>query len=638
MLGPLQSSEAQEPAATTLRETLSRTGVFFRADAPYVLRHAEDAHLPVFLQIINGVEKTGKSALSLVTRVVSREPLKLEGVNIFAKPPGARREFQSHPLRLGPSQDFSLDLRADGQPLTITDRFQKTLQIPRELLRAYLAEHYVGGPFEVADLKVAIRVSGWPSQDFYLRVRLRADPLPRISHWYRGDPHYHSAFTSNPAERGYPLSVTKQAALHTGLDWVVLADHSTDLTPELYAEALQQVAGFRDGRFLFIRGEELTLASAKDTLLTTVHLVALPAPDDPDRGFASSQAGSSPVITTGDGSVTTPAMPVQEALARLHAAGGFAYAAHPFDPISPILRGGVWDLDLDLLAPEGKGLRAPLVGLQAWNRATELTADNARDPFCLQLFADSGGCFRFDKDADQYARLEKGIAVGWRPLLLKGLAAAEAAPDLVPWKVFLAAGSDAHGDFNYEATMDAVDFLSKPSRGLSGYAEDNAFGKLATVVHCPHGMGVRGENVLHGLRSGRSVVSNGPLLVVGFDRNGNGSLDDEEDILPGQEFSAELANVPPLQLNWVSSSEFGPLRSLRLIVGASAGESEPEEIPIPAGKEISSEGLHALDLQSRLARLHGAWGYLRLEARTRNDAGREFRCYTNPIWVRVLAP
>ena len=44
--------------------------------------------------------------------------------------------------------------------------------------------------------------------------------------------HYHSAFTDNAAERGYPLEVTRQTALNTNLDWVILADHSTDLNPE----------------------------------------------------------------------------------------------------------------------------------------------------------------------------------------------------------------------------------------------------------------------------------------------------------------------------------------------------------------------------------------------------------------------
>jgi len=629
-----RGTQQKEPAAA-LRETLARAGVFFRADAPLLLRNREDPYLPIYLEIINGVEKTGKSAVSTVTQYLTREPLKLEGVNIFAKPVGARHQFVAEPLRLGQSEDFSFDARTEGQPFVIADRMKKTLEIPLELLQTYLSAHYLGGPFAVVDLWVAFRVAGWPSQSTYLRVRLNPPPLPQIANWYRGDPHYHSAFTDNPAERGYPLNVIKQAALHADLNWVVLADHSTDLTPERYARALQEVAKHRDGRFLFIRGEELTVASAKETLLTTLHMVALPSPDDPDRGFAGSGSGTDAVIMTGDGTVTSPALPLKEALRRIAAAAGFAYAAHPFDPVSPILRGGAWDLDLDFAAPGGKKLQEGLVGLQLWNRATTATADDARDPFCLRRDADPSACFQPDKDADHYTRLEKGIEVGWRPLLLRGLAGEAKAGPSPLFKVFLAAGSDAHGDFNYEATMDAVDFLSKPSRGVTGYAENNALGKLATVVYCPAGMGPRGENVLRALLRGESVVSNGPLLVAGFDRDSDGSLDDPSDVRIGQDISSPPKEFPPLQLYWVSSQEFGPLCSLRLIVGSSSGESSPEELPIPPGKALASEGLYPLDVRTRLEKLGSAWGYIRLEARTQSSAGEEFRCYTNPIWVLV---
>lgn len=289
-----RGTQQKEPAAA-LRETLARAGVFFRADAPLLLRNREDSYLPIYLEIINGVEKTGKSAVSTVTQYLTREPLKLEGVNIFAKPVGARHQFVAEPLRLGQSEDFSFDARTQGQPFVIADRMKKTLEIPLELLQTYLSAHYLGGPFAVVDLWVAFRVAGWPSQSTYLRVRLNPPPLPQIANWYRGDPHYHSTFPDNPAERGYPLNVIKQAALHADLNWVVLADHSTDLTPERYARALQEVAKHRDGRFLFIRGEELTVASAKETLLTTLHMVALPSPDDPDRGFAGSGSGTDAV-------------------------------------------------------------------------------------------------------------------------------------------------------------------------------------------------------------------------------------------------------------------------------------------------------------------------------------------------------
>lgn len=631
------SSAAQEKTELSLQEKLARAGVFFRADAPAALRNRDDRFLPIQLEIINGVEKVSHTGASKVAGYITHDPLKLEGVNIFAKPAGARRQFAADPLLLGASKDFSFDARTSDQPTLVPDRMKKTLEVPRESIEAYLRQHFIGGPFDTVDLWVAFRVTGWPAQNFYLRTRLNAPPLPEIANWYRGDLHYHSSFTDNPAERGHPLAVTKQAALHAGLRWIVLADHSTDLNPARYDEELQELRKYRDGRFLFVRGEEVTAASGKESLLTTIHLVAVPSPDDPEKGFPETAGAPGAVIMTGDGSPGAPALPLKDALRRIASAGGFAYAAHPFDPISPILRGGSWDPGADFLSQDGSQLQTGLVGLEPWNRATSKTADEARDPLCIRRDADPSTCFQADMGADQYARLEKAIGMGWKPMLVKSLPS-QASASSPNFKMFLAAGSDAHGDFNYEATMDAVDFLSKPSRGVSGYAEDNALGKLSTVVYSPAGMGERGENVLAALRDGRSVLSNGPLLIAGFDRDNDGVLDGSGDVGIGQEISSSLHELPPLSLAWASSKEFGTLVSLRLFVGSPSGESPFEEIAIPPEKSLASEGLFPLDLRKSLEKFGPSWTYVRLEARTRNGAGEEFRCYTNPIWVRTIEP
>ncbi len=625
----------QENPPLTYRERLARTGIFFRADAPSALRNHEDAYLPVHLEIINGVEKAGHSTARQLAKYLTRDPIQLEGVDIYVKPAGSKRRFANEPLRLGPGKDFSFDARAENHPFAIPDRMKKTLEIPLAAIRAYLERNYVTGPYDFIDLQVTFHVTGWPDQNFYLRVHLNQLSLPRLPNWYRGDLHYHSTYTDNAAERGNPLSITKQAALDADLNWVLLADHSTDLGEEEYARELQEVRGFRDGRFLFIRGEELTLTSSNPDKQATVHMIVLPSPDDPDKGFPGAPGTSGPSILTGDGSPGSAAMPLKEALARVAAAGGFAYAAHPFDPISPLLRGGTWDIALDFLAPGGKQLQAGLVGLESWNRATTATADEARDPYCVRQDADPSACFQPDKDANQYTRLEKGIELGWRPLLIQGLKSQEKGGDAPPFKVFLAAGSDAHGDFNFEASMDVLDFLSKPMRGVSGYAEDNTLGKLSTVVYCPAGMGRRGENVLQALRNGRSVMSNGPLLMAGFDVNANGSLDDPQDVGIGQQFASPSKAFLPLQVEWVSSAEFGALKSLRLVVGSSTGEAVPIEVPLPPQKALASEGLYPIDLHPSIEKLGTGWGYVRLEARTLNSAGEEFRCYTNPIWIRI---
>ena len=632
---PLGFSQPQEGLVDQLKEKVSKAGVFFRADAPRSLRNPGDVDLPIFVEIINGVEQEAHTTGSGVSNYVKRDPLKLQGVNVFVKPSGARHQFTTDPVLLGTSQDFSFDARTGSQPLMVEDRLKKILEVPRETVQSFLASHFLGGPFASVDFRVSIRVLGWPDQDFYLRVRLNAPPLPHIDNWYRGDIHYHSGYTDNPAERGYPLEVTKQAAIQAGMDWLLLTDHSTDLSPDNYQAELDDVKKLRDGRLMLIRGEEVTVASGKDAVLTTVHMIAAPSPDDPDKGFPELNNADNTVIVTGDGSPSSAAMPLKDALARIAAAGGFAYAAHPFDPISPVMRGGKWDIDADFLASDGKQLQAGLVGLEPWNRATVSTADDMRDPFCVRPHEDASACFQPDPGANQYARLELGIKEGWQPLLQRGLGPQADGANAPLFKTFLAAGSDAHGDLNYEATMDVVDFLGKPSRGLNGYAEDNALGRIFTVVYAPAGMGPRGENVLRALRDGHTVASNGPILIAGFDRNSNGSLDDPEDIGIGQELICPLKSLPPLQLRWASSEEFGPIQSIKLIVGTSTGELPPVEVPVPSVKALSSEGLVPFDLRQVLKEGSRKWIYIRLVASTRNSANNEFRCYTNPIWIKA---
>jgi hypothetical protein len=635
LMAPPAFSQAQESLMDQLKAKLSKTGIFFRADAPRALRNPGDGYLPIFVEIINGVEQEAHTTGSGISSYVTRDPLKLQGVNVFVKPAGARHQFAKEPLLLGTSKDFSFDARTDGQPLAIPDRFKKNLEVPRDAIQSYLAGHFLGGPFASADLWVSIRAVDWPDQDFYLRVKLNVPPLPQITNWYRGDIHFHSGYTDNPAERGYPLDVTKQAAIQAGVDWLLLTDHSTDLSLEQYKAELDDVKKFRDGRLMLIRGEEVTTASGMDAVLTTVHMVAAPSPDDPDKGFPDPQNADTNVILTGDGSPSSAAMPIKDALARIAAAGGFAYAAHPFDPISPVMRGGKWDIDADFLAPGGKQLQPGLAGLEPWNRATMSTADDMRDPFCIHPHDDASACFQHDPDADQYARLEQGIKLGWQPLLQRGLAPRSDGTDAPLFKAFLAAGSDAHGDLNFEASMDVTDFLGKPSRGINGYAEDNALGRISTIVFAPAGMGPRGENVLRALREGRTVGSNGPILIAGFDRNSNGSLDDPEDVGIGQDISCPLKSLPPLQLRWVSSEEFGPLQSIKLIVGTSTGEQAPVDVPIPPAKTLASDGLVSFDLHQVIKEGSKDWIYIRLVASTRNSGNNEFRCYTNPIWIKA---
>ncbi|MGE5325520.1 MAG: hypothetical protein ACM3NO_00665, partial [Deltaproteobacteria bacterium] len=68
--------QLDKPSAS-ITEEVSRAGVFFRADAPRVLRNSQDPFLPIFLEVINGVEQESRSNLAQLARKISRDPVQL---------------------------------------------------------------------------------------------------------------------------------------------------------------------------------------------------------------------------------------------------------------------------------------------------------------------------------------------------------------------------------------------------------------------------------------------------------------------------------------------------------------------------------------------------------------------------------
>jgi hypothetical protein len=59
------------------------------------------------------------------------------------------------------------------------------------------------------------------------------------------------------------------------------------------------------------------------------------------------------------------------------------------------------------------------------------------------------------------------------------------------------------------------------------------------------------------------------------------------------------------------------------------------DVPVPAGKALASGGLVPVDLKAILKEGSPEWKYIRLVASARNSANNEFRCYTNPIWIKA---
>jgi hypothetical protein len=195
-----------------------------------------------------------------------------------------------------------------------------------------------------------------------------------------------------------------------------------------------------------------------------------------------------------------------------------------------------------------------------------------------------------DRVAWRYAevkdRIEGALHDGahtWDRQLLIGLDPARTAeldwlgPD-EPRRIFMAGGSDAHGDLNYRR---------------EGYARwttrvtDNALGKVRNLVDV--GSLAEGEHddlqgrVQEAVAEGRFSVTDGPALRIGIDRDGDGQLDPDEpgmgDVIELDE-NNEIVRGPtrgetleplrrgvPLLIEWDSTPEFGEVESIDLYVG-----------------------------------------------------------------------
>ncbi len=111
-VGPAFSQLTNGSSISDWKERFSRTGVFFRADAPRSLRNPDDPNLPIFIEIINGVEQEAHTTGSSVSSRIKRSPLNFLGVNVFAKPNVSGHQFTALPLLMASSTDFTLDARS----------------------------------------------------------------------------------------------------------------------------------------------------------------------------------------------------------------------------------------------------------------------------------------------------------------------------------------------------------------------------------------------------------------------------------------------------------------------------------------------------------------------------------------------
>lgn len=160
----------------------------------------------------------------------------------------------------------------------------------------------------------------------------------------------------------------------------------------------------------------------------------------------------------------------------------------------------------------------------------------------------------------------------WDEQLAKGLDLVQTSalpwlPSGDPRRVFIAGGSDAHGDFNYrrEGYVSGTTTIS-----------DTALAKVRNLVFVgppdPYTFTHSQRQVFDALATGNFSVTDGPALRIAIDRNGNGVIDDADTPMGGiVELNGE-ATLPVL-VEWMSTPEFGPVSSVQLYVGVQSGDA-----------------------------------------------------------------
>jgi hypothetical protein len=533
-----------------------------------------------------------------------------------------------------------------------------TFNIPSSLLVGY---------DDVIDIRVTIEYANITTTDDHigLRVFRETEDLPSQAGWYRGDTHLHSMYTQNDAEIGLPLCATKAAAKLLGVDWITTTDHTSDY--DNYGAGIQQnwqrikseaaYLNNQDSSLVYITGLELAVNNSNDKL---VHMLAYPNPNSPF---------TMPFVGDGHGDLTATTVNIPGATNGIDSYNGFAYMAHPFatgDELPTIpTNGGIWNVaeasfpmnnstypidggvvicndlnsDSDVLSDDPNVfVRKTIKGGQIWNSRNTITSTgDENDPWDVD---NSGGVFsQMDTTSVEFhmRRFRQGQEI-INHINRVGLQLKNSNPSIENWKLFYAAGTDAHGSFNYSNTNDFGGF---------GVISNNAVGKMSTVTYCPNGMGSEGKSVLTALHNGNTTMSDGPLLTFGLSTNGD---DNTDEVILGDDALVHSLGLNNYHLNidYTTTPEFGDVVYLQLIVGTEQGEQR-WNVPL---SNTSGDNTINYSLESVLNAVLGSgnapqdeYFYIRAELRTDKDyTGQEnlyyasrdvFHSITNPIWLKV---
>ena len=527
------------------------------------------------------------------------------------------------------------------------------------------------GMEDIIDVEVKIGYSNTTISSDYIGLRIfrQNENLPSMPNWYRGDTHLHSLFTQNSAETGLPIEATIEAGKLIGLDWFTTTDHTSDYdnygggnihTNWTKLQSMVQTLNTQNPNFKIIAGQEVATNNASGDL---VHMLAYPSQNDP---FSLQFLGD------GDGDLSSTSIFIDDVINKLKVTDGFSYAAHPFStadklPTIPV-GGGIWNFGNTLLPangnnfPEtggniicndvnstsdifssetGKLFKDRIVGAQLWNvrngRETTSSVTGELDPWNVRGNDTPFSVF----DTASFSHHIKKFRQGQEVVNLAnrlGLVKKNANIDYKNWKLYISAGADAHGSFNFSNTDDF---------GSLGDLNTNAVGKLTTLTYCPDGMGDNGEGILKALYKGNTTLSDGPIVTIGISDDGNNA---SNEILMGDDKVVNTLNIENYYLNidYVTTVEFGNLNYLKLIAGTETGEIT-RMMPLTVTGGTNNINLLLTDILDSLFQNStvpdSSYFYLRAEIQTTKDYTAvssiygstydNYHSFSNPIWISL---
>ena len=476
------------------------------------------------------IERGNTIPVLLIIRHADLFPITLDTITVSVMFQGGKHELEKHDYYDKPITD---NLWYEMREIAMPDGFtggRVTIDVKFDI--------------EMNGKKKTIRNDNTPrSAHRPLELNISRTPLPAEKNWYIGDIHFHTAYSENQVEFGAPLDASARMADAYGYNWLAITDHSFDLDDidndtTTNDPDLKKWQRYKDEikHLTRIQPDVVFISgeenSCGNSLNQNVHLLVLN-----NENFLPGN---------GDGyeGPNTPTQPCKYFLDNLPP-NAAAYAAHPFEEPNPvslyIINRGQYT-DAELTHPN-------LSGMEFWNNSPE----------------------------PQEAGYKK-----WISMLLNGSHA------------FIAAGSDAHGDFQ------------------------SAFGIARTAVFVPDKP--TPDTVTAALRKGNSIATSGPFISIKITNKKN------QNAIPGESISGKTFT---LHLSAISSPEFGPLKNLTVFAG---NLDTKNEMPILNLAENQFQSPYKHDLTLQIQNLKHF--YIRAEAQSSlND--KTFYVLTNPIWGKI---